>query len=159
MTGLKLTILQAAVLAAILMTTVPLRAQSDRTSWNNLKKAKPGQEIEIVLNDAMSYKGTLKSWNDDAIVARLSSGDMTFNRSDVMRVARYKANHRLRNTLVGAAIGAAFGGIVAASCGDGWGCPRGKESLALASATSGIGAIVGVAQRTGHGWEVVYRKQ
>jgi hypothetical protein len=147
------------VLAATLMAAVPLRAQSDRTSWNNLKKVKPGQEIEIVFNDAMSYKATLKSWNDDAIVARLSSGDMTFNRSDVMRVARYKANHRLRNTLIGAAVGVAVGGIFVASCG-GYVCPqRTDKKVRVVSATSGIGAIVGLALPSGKGWEVVYRRQ
>jgi hypothetical protein len=63
------------LLAATAMPTVPLRAQSDRTSWNNLKKAEAGQETEIVLNDATSYKGTLKSWNDTGIVAQVSTGE------------------------------------------------------------------------------------
>jgi hypothetical protein len=154
----KLTIyLLPALLAATLMTAAPLRAQSDRTSWNNLKKAKAGQQIEIVLNDATSHKGTLKRWNDDEIVAHLSTGDTTFARSDVMRVARYKPSHRLRKTLIGAAIGATVGGIFLASCDF---CPqRTDKKRNLVLVTSGIGALVGVALPSGKGWDVVYRKQ
>src|SRR5262245_24484776 len=130
------------VLAATAMSAVPLRAQSARTSWNNLKKAKVGQEIEIVLSDAVSYKGTLKSWNDVGIIAQVSTGEMLFTRSDVMRVARHKPGHRLRHTLIAAGIGAAFGGIYDASCGNGFFCPRGNNRQALASVTAGIGALL-----------------
>src|SRR5262245_18952186 len=146
------------VLAATVMSAVPLQAQTDRTSWSNLKKAKAGQEIEIVLNDATSYKGTIRSWSDAGIVAHVNTGDMMFTRSDVMRVARHKPGHRLRHTAVAAGIGAAVGGILAASCGNGIGCPRGKENLAVASVTSGLGALVGVRLPSRKGWEVIYRR-
>jgi hypothetical protein len=146
------------VLAAIAMSAVPLRAQSDRTNWNNLKKAKAGQEIEIVLNDATSYKGTLTSWSDAGIVAQVSTGEMMFTRSDVMRVARHKPGHRLRHTLVAAGIGAGFGGIFVASCGTDLICPRGNKKLAVASVTLGLGALVGAILPNGRGWEVIYRR-
>src|SRR5262245_60757616 len=146
------------VLAATVMSAVPLQAQSDRTSWNNLKKAKAGQEIEIVLNDAMSYKGTLISWSDAGVVAQVSTGEMMFTRSEVMRVARHKPGHRLRHTVVAAGIGAAFGGIYDASCGNGFLCPRGNNRLALASVTAGLGALIGAALPSGKGWEVIYRR-
>ena len=97
------------VLAPMALSAVPLRAQSDRTSWNNLTKAKRGQEIEIGLNDPMSYKSTLKSWNDAGIVAQVSTNEMMFTRSDVMRVASHKPGCRLRHAVVAAAIGAAGG--------------------------------------------------
>jgi hypothetical protein len=144
------------VLAAIAMSAVPLRAQSDRTSWNNLKKAKAGQEIEIVLNDATSYKGTLKSWNDAGIIAQVSTGEMMFTRSDVMRVARHKPGHRLRHTLIAAGIGGAVGGFLTAACGNF--CGDTKDKLAVASVTSGLGALVGAVLPTGNGWEVIYRR-
>jgi len=146
------------VLAATVMSAVPLQAQTDRTSWNNLKKAKAGQEIEIVLNDAMSYKGTLISWSDAGVVAHVSTGEMMFTRSEVMRVARHKPGHRLRHTVVAAATGAAVGGILAASCGNGIACPRGKENLAVTSVTAGFGALVGLVLPSGKGWEVIYRR-
>src|SRR5262245_33166750 len=146
------------VLAATAMSAVPLRAQSDRTSWNNLKKAKVGQEIEIVLNDTTSYKGTLNSWNDAGIIAQVSTDEMMFTRSDIMRVALHKPGHRLRHTLIAAGIGAAFGGIYDASCGNGFVCPRGNNRLALASVTAGIGALVGAGLPSGKGWEVIYRR-
>src|SRR5690349_16712788 len=103
------------LLATTVMSAVPLQAQTDRTSWNNLKKAKAGQEVEIVLNDTTAYKGTLKSWNDAGIVAHVSTGELMFTRSEVMRVARHKPGHRLRHTVVAAAIGAAAGGISVAN--------------------------------------------
>jgi hypothetical protein len=59
-----------------------------------------------------------------------------------MRVAHHKPGHRLRHTVVAAAIGAAAGGISVANC-EGIGCQRGKENLAWASVTAGIGALVG----------------
>jgi len=147
------------VLAATVMSAVPLQAQTDRTSWNNLKKAKAGQEIEIVLNDAMSYKGTLISWSDAGVVAHVSTGEMMFTRSEVMRVARHKPGHRLRHTVVAAGIGAAFGGIYDASCGNSYACPsRRDKKVVLASVTAGLGALVGAVLPSGKGWEVIYRR-
>jgi hypothetical protein len=58
-----------------------------------------------------------------------------------MRVAHHKPGHRLRHTVVAAAIGAAAGGISVANC-EGIGCQRGKENLAWASVTAGIGALL-----------------
>jgi hypothetical protein len=154
----KITVnLLAVMLAAILMAALPLRAQSDRSSWNDLRKAKAGQEIEIVLNDATSYKGALSSWNDEGIVARLSTGEMMFARADVMRVARYKPSRRLRQALIGAAVGGVTGAFLVKSCG-GW-CGGAGDKATLIGGTAGIGAVVGVALPSGKGWEVVYRRQ
>ena len=159
MADLKRTLyLVLGVLALMALSAVSIRAESDRTSWNNLAKAKRGEEVEIVSNDAMSYKGTLKSWNDGGIVAQVSTGEMTFTRSDVMRVARHKPSHRLRHTVVAAGIGGAVGGIFSTTCGRSLACPIGSKKVAVTSVTAGLGALVGVVLPSGQGWEVIYRR-
>lgn len=121
-------------------------------SWDNLKALAPGDDVRIVLNDKKSYRGKFHSATDNAIVARLAKGDQTFDRTNILRVSTKGQSHRLRNALLGAAVGA---GIMAVA---GLAAPSDQKEYVyigvpvVAAWGAGIGAFV----PTG-GWHDVYR--
>jgi hypothetical protein len=150
----------------VLMTGVPLRAADNRnagSNWDNLKQLAPGDQVQIVLNDAKSYRGHFQLLSDEAIVVRLGSGEQTFPRETVLRVSTKGQSHRGRNALIGLAAGAGTGIVVGVaspelgqgkcsqgSCVDaGWVAVYGLWGAALGA---GVGALI----PTG-GWHDAYR--
>jgi hypothetical protein len=80
------------------------------SSWDNLKSLTPGQEIRVVMNNVKSYQGEFGSLSDGGITLRQAAGEQTLARKDVLRVSWKKGqNHQLRNTLIGAVVGAGAG--------------------------------------------------
>jgi hypothetical protein len=114
----------------------------------------PGQEVKVQSIDGKSFRGVVKSVNDDSIEV---GKNHLVPREDVHRVSLPKPNHRTRNTLVGLAAGAGTG-LVIGAVGDaqdksGWFPNIGKEVLPPFFGVIGMG--VGVLLPTG-GWRVVY---
>jgi hypothetical protein len=148
------------VVIAALVTVAPLRAQTGKADWNNLKQVKPDQAVEVVLKDAKSHKGGLQSVSDDGIVVRLASGEQTFARQNVLRVSSKRQGHRLRNALIGGVIGAGAGlgvGIAADRCPPNSIVCFGNKGKAIATPAVGlIGFGIGAAIPTG-GWQEIYR--
>jgi hypothetical protein len=146
-----------------LMVTVPLRADTppqDKANWDNLKQLPPGQEIiQVVLNDAKSYRGIFQKVSDHAMVVRLATGDQIFPRENILRVSSKGRSHRGRNAGIGAAIGvgvgAALGSAFARYASNEGSNPAAYLAGAVAVFT-GMGAGVGAALPTG-GWRDVYR--
>lgn len=154
------------------MTGFPLLAadrQPVTASWDNLKTLKPGQEIRVVLNDVKSYQGEFQALSDDGITLRQAASEQTLARQDILRVSSKAQKHRLRNVLIGTAVGAGAGlGMGAAAdhssnnskCGGTGFCfgplfPNlGKEVFPPVGAL--VGAVVGAVMPTG-GWRDVYR--
>jgi hypothetical protein len=160
--------LKGLVVVLMLCVTVPLRAgerQAARASWDNLKSLTQGQEIRVVLNDAKSYQGEFRSWSDDGITLRQAAGAQTIARQDILRVSSGAQKHRMRNALIGAAVGAGAGLAIGAA-GDHNSCSTksgvfgpcfpnlGKEVFTPLGALAG--AVVGAVIPTG-GWHDVYR--
>jgi len=118
-------------------------ARTNRASWANLTGLQAGQKIEIVDMKSKKHLGTFVNVTDTAISYEDGAGDRTILKEDVRSVKLMKNKHRLRNTLIGGAVGAAAGaGIGAAtnhSCSSQGFCvqPIGKGGAA------GIGAVVG----------------
>ena len=130
------------------------QGQIAENNWDNLKELSSGQKIRIELNDAKSYEGRFRRLTDDAIVARLESGDQTFERQSVLRVSRKHRPHRGRNALIGAAAGAATLLIYdQAGCSD---CDQGTKAGDTVGGAL-LGAAVGALVPTGVGWRDVYR--
>lgn len=148
------------------MMAIPLKAADTRNgsgNWDNLKKLAPGDQIQIVLNDAKSYRGEFQTVSDDAIVSRLETGEQTFVRQDVLRVSTKAQSHRGRNALIGLAVGAGAGVIVAVASPElGTGkceqrsCIDAGTVSALGVVGGAIGAGIGAVIPTG-GWRDVYR--
>jgi hypothetical protein len=80
------------------------------SEWDDLATLKPGQEIRLVLNDAKSYQGAFQALDDEGITLRQPAGEQTFARKDIWRVDAHSGgrNHRLRNTIIGVAVGASL---------------------------------------------------
>ena len=130
--------------------------QSSQNNWGNLKRLAPGDEIHIVLNDAKSYRANFQSVSDQAIVVRLATGEQTFTRKNVLRVSTKGQSHRLRNAVLGAAIGVGLGFAVATgtSRNDSEAQAIGYAVIPpfMAAAGAGVGAFL-----PSGGWHDVYR--
>jgi hypothetical protein len=121
------------------------------SDWEKLKQLNRGLTIKINLNDAKSYRGELRGSSDEEILVRLISGETTFARQNIRRVSVKGESHRLRNTLLGAGLGAGFGLGVAGGLG-GWG--RVVGAIFFVPPGAGVGAII----PTGR-WHEVYRSR
>jgi hypothetical protein len=90
-------------------------AQSNQSSWENLNTLRPGQKIEVVETNLKKDTGTFAAVSDDAIRINESGAEQSIPRGSVMRVTLRQNKHRLRNTLIGAAIGAGAGAVLGAA--------------------------------------------
>jgi len=109
-----------------------------------LSRLQPGQQIQVDEMNAKKHSGAFVNVSDSAISFRESGSEQTVPMQDVRSVKLAKGNHRLRNTLVDAGIGAGAGaGITAAASKSGdW--FRG-DAIALGAVIGGVaGAVVGV---------------
>jgi len=84
-------------------------AQDARESWDNLKQLQVGQKIEVVDMNLKSVKGTFTSFSGEAISLQTKQDQVTVARADVLRVSDREHSKRLRNALLGGAIGAGIG--------------------------------------------------
>ena len=149
--------------ALLLLLPASAFAQASQSNWDNLKELAPGQQIEIVLNDAKGYKAEFQSVSDDAIVVRLKTGDQTLERQTILRISTQGRSHRRRNVLIGLAAGTGAGiivGVASPELGQGK-CPQGScidagTASLTGAAGAAAGAVLGAAIPTGR-WHDVYR--
>jgi len=98
--------------------TAPILGQQG--SWQNLNTLRPGEQIQVRGIKALKITGAFVNVTDAAISLQAESGQQTIQKPDVRSVKRMKNNHRLRNTLilagVGAGIGAGIGAAAHHSC-------------------------------------------
>ncbi len=118
---------KAKVFSLLLVTTIfsiSLPAQEPgEPPWGNLQQLRVGQKIEVVDTNLKKYKGTFLSFSEEAVSLRVKKEEVGVQREDVFRVSLRKKSKRLRNTLIGLAIGAGTGAALAAAensrtCGD-----------------------------------------
>jgi hypothetical protein len=104
------------IAACVLSIPCVSSAQAGNSSWSNLSKLSSGQKIEVVQMNSKKDTGTFLNVTDTAITLEEKSGEQTIRKQDVHIVKLMKNEHRLRNTLIGAAAGVGVGaGIGAAS--------------------------------------------
>jgi hypothetical protein len=98
--------------------TAPIHGQQG--SWQNLNTLRPGEQIQVRGIKSLKITGAFVSVTDAAISLQAESGQQTIQKPDVRSVKRMKNNHRLRNTLilagVGAGVGAGIGAAAHHSC-------------------------------------------
>ncbi len=80
-------------------------AQTSKSSWANLSALQPGQKIQVVHMNSRQETGRFLNVADTAITLQEKSGEQTIQKQDVRVVKLMKNKHRLRNTLIGAAVG------------------------------------------------------
>jgi hypothetical protein len=93
----------------VLLASVGALAQDPTHSWDNLKQLQAGQKIEVVDMNLKSVKGTFTSFSGEAISLQTKQDQVTVARADVLRVSDREHSKRLRNALLGGAIGAGIG--------------------------------------------------
>jgi hypothetical protein len=133
----------------------PLRAAN--SEWDDLAILKPGQLIRVELNDAKSYQGAFHALNDEGITLRQSAGEQTLARKDILSVYAYFGvkNHRLRNIVIGVAVGATLATAVVLinrNPRNSWWYSSAWVWLVFVPGGAGIGATIPTA-----GWHEVYR--
>jgi len=130
-------------------------------AWNNLKQLSAGIHVRVVANSKKSFHGEFQSATDDAIIIRSKGADQTLSRASVRKVFSRSAGHRVRHTLIGAAIGAGAGlGTGAAidnDCSSNSIICTGNKGKAILTPVFGLlGAGIGALLPAG-GWQEVYR--
>jgi outer membrane lipoprotein SlyB len=111
-------------------------AQSNPASWKSLKMLREGDKIQVIETNSKKISGTFLSVSNDAVSLQSQAGQRTIPIENVRSVRLMVAQHRWRNTLIGAGVGAGAGaGVGAATCSAG--CTVGR------GAGIGIGAAVG----------------
>lgn len=104
------------IAACVLSIPCVSSAQAGNPSWSNLSKLSSGQKIQVVQMNSKKDTGTFLNFTDAAITLQEKSSEQTIQKQDVHIVKLMKNEHRLRNTLIGAAAGVGVGaGIGAAS--------------------------------------------
>jgi hypothetical protein len=121
-------------------------AQAGQQSWTNLGVLHERQKIQVVDMNSKKYSGTFVNFSETALSYQGTKGEQTIQKQDVRRVKLMENKHRMRNTLIGAAVGAGAGAVIGAAsyqpCSP-------SQFLCIQpvarGAIAGIGAVVGSA--------------
>jgi hypothetical protein len=112
--------------------------------WDNLNILQAGQKIQVV-ESSKKDSGTFLSVSDKEISLQGKSGPQAIRRQDVRSVKLMVNEHRLRNTLIGAALGAGAGAGISAAAWEPQGFAGGRGTGAAVGAVIGAagGAVIG----------------
>ncbi len=159
---------KAKVFSLLLVTTifsVSLPAQEPgKHSWENLQQVRVGQKIEVVDTNLKKLKGTFLSFSEEAISLRVGKDEVGVQRPNVLRVSLREKSKRLRNALIGMAIGAGAGVAAVEICAhasSGFSC-SGQDFRAIAYAILvpvGLGVGAGIGAAFPPGYQTIYRAE
>jgi hypothetical protein len=90
-------------------------SQTNQASWANLSTLRAGQKIQVVEMNSKKHSGTFVNVSDTAIWYKEAAGEQAIQRHDVRSVKLMENKHRLRNTLIGGAVGAGAGAGIGAA--------------------------------------------
>lgn len=124
--------------------------------WNRVERLQPGQNIEVVDDKMRSYRGEFGAAGADEMSLQTANGPLILKREAVMRVTLRENSKRLRNALIGAAIGGGAG-IALGAIVDKRFSNEGRAGMGYAICAplgAGLGAGLGAAS---HGFETIYR--
>src|SRR5260370_853168 len=93
------------IVVALLSCMIPLAAQS----WDALSGLKPGEGVKVLDTAGREQKGSFRTVSADSITIATGKTEVAIERSRVHRVQVKSASRRVRNVLIGVAIGAAIG--------------------------------------------------
>ena len=124
-------------------------AQTD--SWALMRGVYPGQDTHVHTLDGRMHKGRFISASDDTVVIRTGKGDSAHAKKDIKKVSVRTAGARWRNAGVGAAIGAATMGGVAAAASEADGGIVAAAMVGYGIIGAGIGALF-------PGYKTIYRE-
>lgn len=148
-----MTVLRPTLLLALLAWGQPLAAQS----WEGLQALRPGDRIKIQDAAGKEHKGAFKTSSADAITIETGKGEETISRAQVRRVEVRGSSRRVRNFVIGAAIGFALGLVVDQTLGAFFRNEGGESDGARALTYIGPIALFGSLGAASPGYRTVYR--
>jgi hypothetical protein len=111
-----------------------------QTSWENLRRLKVDQKIQIVETNGAKHSVFFLSISESSIRFRESVGERSIEKSEI-RAVTLTDPRRGRNALIGAGIGAGVGAAIGAATSSGDGGFTGKGFGAAAVGI--LGALIG----------------
>jgi len=126
------------------------------SSWEKLRQVRVGQKIEVVDTTMKAMQGNFLGLSDEAITIQHKNNPVSVPRSNVVRVSSREDSKRLRNALIGLAIGGAAGIGVAAAVGKD--DPEAQAVYRLIAVPVGLGVGGGLGAAF-PGFQTIYRAQ
>ena len=117
--------------------------------WTRVSNLRAGEKVRVETTSA-KQTGTLVSVDADAV--RLTSGDgaqVSVPRADIQRVYARSKSNRVRNTIIGAAVGVAVGAVVYGTLGSLFRNEGREDTAFMLAVPIGVGTAVGAAMPTG----------
>jgi hypothetical protein len=109
----------------------------------------PRQKIQIVDLNSKQHSGTFVSVSNTAVSYQEAEGEQTIQKEDVRSVKLMENKHRLRNTLIGGAVGAGAGAGIGAATYHFKSCPPNAfvclNGIGGRGLPTAVGAVVGLA--------------
>ncbi len=141
---------------SLALLTAPVQAQvANVNAWTNLSRLHRGDRIEIVQMDLKKFRGEFGGVSEEALVLTMKSAEMTVPREKIFRISSLEKSKRLRNLLLGAAIGGGAALAIGALVDRGF--SEEDEHIAKTVFTPiGLGAGAGVGAAI-PGFETIYR--
>jgi len=148
-----------ALIIALLLSAMPLQAQSNPSDWSRLNSLESGSKIVVKLKSGKSVEGKLNSVSDSSLMLSIKNANQELKREDVLSVHRLTRKSATKATLIGAGVGGGAGAII--------GAVGGRESdfdkldqavtAGLTIIGAGVGAIGGyLIGRSGKKRELIY---
>jgi hypothetical protein len=143
------------ILLLIILCAVPLCAQS----WDGLRGLTAGERVVVQVTDGQEQKGLFRAVSADALTLGSDSGEISIEKARIQRVKVRSTGRRVRNLLIGAAIGVAVGAVTDQTLGTYFRNESGQSSGARAAtylAPIGIFGGIGAALPA---YRTVYRNR
>jgi hypothetical protein len=104
----------AVLLAAVLMLSVPLQAQTGVTNWSRINSVDLDSKLKIKLKSGKSIEGDFARVSDATISLKVKGKMQEIKREDVQTVHRVVGKSVMTATLIGTGIGAGMAGALGA---------------------------------------------
>lgn len=128
-------------------------------SWASVMERAPGHRVEVVTQKMKAYQGEVTVVDENSLTLRTGRDVITLARPEVYRVSLRTPSKRVRNALIGAAIGAGAG-IALGAAAFGNTSESGETAGAIGCygpIGAAAGAVIGAAVPTGS--ETLYRTE
>ena len=146
----------AVALGLLSLGLVPAEERPEDT-WSNLNVVKAGQRIRVVRTNMHAEDGAFAQYSAESITLRVKGNAVSVPRGEVVRVTLQERSKRLRNALIGMAIGGgaalAVGAALDASFSE-----DGENIAKAIFMPIGLGAGAGIGAAV-PGYQTVYRSR
>ena len=152
------------ILAASLLLSPVVSAQTATGDWSALKAVATGSKLSVKLKTGKTVEGKLAGVSDDALSLTVSGKPTDIKAADVQRVYRVGGASAGKTALIGAAVGAGTGAVVGVAAGDDEDdfpiVTKGQAAAGFAVLGGGVGALIGYAiGKARHKRVLVYEAQ